>query len=250
MAELSSAFVHRGAGLPVRAFQAASASTDRGPQTVADLLLLGALAFRAPTVLWARPELGGGWSVEFGGQDRCPPLETELFSRFCALEGPVEIPDLADALPGSQLIAFPSSMRWAYGAAIRDSRRQVLAVLVVLDRWLRKLNRQEVQVLRLLTAQLNDAVLVASARPATEPVPVWQMAPEAAVVLREPARPEVRRFPFANRLLRSREVAALFDVSDRTVLNWVSTGRLPAIRTAGGHLRFNANDIQALMTIQ
>jgi excisionase family DNA binding protein len=47
-------------------------------------------------------------------------------------------------------------------------------------------------------------------------------------------------------LLRSREVAELFCVTERTVANWAKHGKLPCLRTAGGHLRFRVEDISAL----
>jgi excisionase family DNA binding protein len=46
--------------------------------------------------------------------------------------------------------------------------------------------------------------------------------------------------------LLSREVAAIFAVSPRTVTNWATHGMLPAARTAGGHLRFRRRDVVAL----
>jgi excisionase family DNA binding protein len=49
-------------------------------------------------------------------------------------------------------------------------------------------------------------------------------------------------------LLRSHEVAVLFDVTDRTVINWAAANKLPSIRTAGGHLRFRGEDVFALLT--
>jgi excisionase family DNA binding protein len=48
-------------------------------------------------------------------------------------------------------------------------------------------------------------------------------------------------------LLRSHEVAVLFDVTDRTVINWAAANKLPSIRTAGGHLRFRGDDVLALL---
>jgi excisionase family DNA binding protein len=48
-------------------------------------------------------------------------------------------------------------------------------------------------------------------------------------------------------LLRSHEVAVLFDVTDRTVINWAAANKLPSIRTAGGHLRFRGEDVLALL---
>jgi excisionase family DNA binding protein len=37
-------------------------------------------------------------------------------------------------------------------------------------------------------------------------------------------------------------------VTDRTVINWAAAGKLPSIRTAGGHLRFRGEDVMALLT--
>ena len=36
------------------------------------------------------------------------------------------------------------------------------------------------------------------------------------------------------RLLRTREVALLFQVSERAVTDWAGKGRLPSVRTPGG----------------
>jgi excisionase family DNA binding protein len=48
-------------------------------------------------------------------------------------------------------------------------------------------------------------------------------------------------------LLRSHEVAVLFDVTERTVINWAASKKLPSLRTAGGHLRFRSEDVIALL---
>ena len=48
-------------------------------------------------------------------------------------------------------------------------------------------------------------------------------------------------------LLRSHEVAVLFDVTERTVINWAAAKKLPSLRTAGGHLRFRSEDVLALL---
>ena len=40
------------------------------------------------------------------------------------------------------------------------------------------------------------------------------------------------------RLLRTREVALLFQVSERAVTDWAGKGRLPSVRTPGGHRRY------------
>jgi excisionase family DNA binding protein len=49
------------------------------------------------------------------------------------------------------------------------------------------------------------------------------------------------------RLLRTREVALLFQVSERAVTDWASRGRLPSMRTPGGHRRYPAEAVRALL---
>ncbi len=48
-------------------------------------------------------------------------------------------------------------------------------------------------------------------------------------------------------LLRTSDVALLFQVSERTVAEWARRGRIPAVRTPGGHRRYPANEIRALL---
>ena len=51
----------------------------------------------------------------------------------------------------------------------------------------------------------------------------------------------------ATRLLRAGEVAVLLQVSRRSVAVWASRGLIPFIETPGGHRRFRAADIRALV---
>lgn len=46
------------------------------------------------------------------------------------------------------------------------------------------------------------------------------------------------------RLLRTREVAGLFQVSERTVAEWARRGRIPAVRTLGGHYLFPIEQVR------
>lgn len=48
-------------------------------------------------------------------------------------------------------------------------------------------------------------------------------------------------------LLTPAEVAALFRVDPKTVTRWATSGRLPSIRTPGGHRRFYLSDIRRLL---
>ena len=49
-------------------------------------------------------------------------------------------------------------------------------------------------------------------------------------------------------LLRTREVAELFRVSDRAVTDWAQRGRIPSVLTPGGHRRYPADAVQDLLS--
>lgn len=49
------------------------------------------------------------------------------------------------------------------------------------------------------------------------------------------------------RLLRTREVALLFQVSERAVTDWARRGRIPSVRTPGGHRRYPADEVWKLL---
>jgi excisionase family DNA binding protein len=44
------------------------------------------------------------------------------------------------------------------------------------------------------------------------------------------------------------EVAALFRVDPRTVTRWAKIGKLPFVRTPGGHRRYREIEVRALFT--
>ncbi|GGM53756.1 BldC family transcriptional regulator [Dactylosporangium sucinum] len=48
-------------------------------------------------------------------------------------------------------------------------------------------------------------------------------------------------------LLMPAQVAALFRVSPKTVTRWARAGKLSAIKTLGGHRRFKAAEVRALL---
>ena len=49
------------------------------------------------------------------------------------------------------------------------------------------------------------------------------------------------------RFLRTREVALLFQVSERAVTDWARKGRIRSVRTPGGHRRYPAAHVRALL---
>jgi excisionase family DNA binding protein len=48
-------------------------------------------------------------------------------------------------------------------------------------------------------------------------------------------------------LLTPSEVAVMFGVNAKTVTGWARAGRIPCIKTLGGHRRFRASDIRDLL---
>lgn len=48
-------------------------------------------------------------------------------------------------------------------------------------------------------------------------------------------------------LLTPAEVAALFRVDPKTVTRWAKSGKLASIRTLGGHRRYRASEVYALL---
>jgi excisionase family DNA binding protein len=53
--------------------------------------------------------------------------------------------------------------------------------------------------------------------------------------------------PSESRYLRTSQVAELLHVSPKTVSRWAQEGRLPYLRTLGGHRRYPDAEIRALL---
>jgi excisionase family DNA binding protein len=215
---------------------------------LADLLVLGALACQTPVAVLSVPQPGGGWSTLSQGFDCRDGLnDGALFEVIAASAGPVELTDMVTSVPRSPLVRAPHAMRWAYGLALRDGNGMVTAVVVVMDRWLRQLSKREQRAMAALSRQIS--VHLALLRRPVEPM-------EPVSVLRQvakpsgPARVATRGLApgEAPQLLRSHEVATIFDVTERTVINWAAAGKLPSLRTIGGHLRFRRDDVMRLLS--
>ena len=50
-----------------------------------------------------------------------------------------------------------------------------------------------------------------------------------------------------DRLLTPGEVARVFRVDPKTVTRWAKAGRLPSMKTPGGHVRVWEDDVRALL---
>ncbi|MCU4183796.1 helix-turn-helix domain-containing protein [Acidiferrimicrobium sp. IK] len=142
------------------------------------------------------------------------------------------------------------SLRWAYGIALRDQDGAVIAVFSLVDRWLRQVTRREQRALTAAARQLTVQLLqVRRPAPAAAP-PAAPTGWSGVRPLERPAGGGRRNLslPDGQQLLRSHEVAVLFDVTERTVINWAAAGKLPSLRTIGGHLRFRSEDVYSLLS--
>lgn len=73
------------------------------------------------------------------------------------------------------------------------------------------------------------------------------MADERSALIQELFGGDGAASRFDGRLLRTREVALLFQVSERAVTDWARKGRIPSVRTPGGHRRYPADQVKALL---
>jgi excisionase family DNA binding protein len=60
----------------------------------------------------------------------------------------------------------------------------------------------------------------------------------------------VIRAPKIVRMLTPGEVAVMFRVDPKTVTRWAAAGKVPSIRTPGGHRRFREDVVKALLNGQ
>jgi excisionase family DNA binding protein len=191
-------------------------------------------------------QANGAWSTLSYGLESKVGLDDRLLYEAIAVDRrAVELSDLMGSVGRSPLVAPPHSMRWAYGVALRDEAGAVLGVVVLLDRWLRQVSRREQLVLTVMARQLvvplrglRRAAVAVAAVPSVgaRPGGVESRASAAGGLPAE-----------GHQLLRSHEVAVIFDVTERTVINWAAAGKLPSLRTIGGHLRFRREDVLRLL---
>jgi excisionase family DNA binding protein len=210
---------------------------NQAGQAFADLLLVGSTAARCPLAL-VTVVRGEGWSTLAFGAEREALEDPELFAIIAGRKEPVEVTEPATnpALAHSRLARSSLGVRWLLGVPLLGPTGGVNAVFAVLDTQPRELSRREraamVAVGRLISSALSAHRGADSLGPVPAPVEHGAGARQAAD---------------AHSLLRSHEVAALFDVTERTVINWAASGKLACLRTVGGHLRFRSEDVMALL---
>ena len=226
-------------GFDGAAHEERAANPQTGEEALTDLVFLGALACTAPIVMIRFRDADGGYVlVAHGLSGPFTDADHRLIEAIADSDNPLDLPRLGSALP-ARALAPPQSMRWGYGLGIRDSDGTSLLTIAMLDRWPRQLTKKEHQVLGILARRAHYVL--------NHPQPNFHPVPAMAPTLAPSAHPMAEAATLLPQLLRATEVAKLFDVTERTVLNWTSSGRLPCIRTIGGHLRYRRPDILQLL---
>lgn len=254
--------------------RSASDENQQRGRVFADLLFVAATTCHAPFALISVAQADGRWSTLGHGVERRDLLSDDhVFSFVGQSADPVEIMDLANHpdLGGGPLARGPLGVRFVYGMPLRTRQNGLLGVLCVLDRRTRGLSTRERQALSAVSRQVASQLAMwrragssggAGVAPSRAPAGLSaagssrpSLARPAPAMVRDQmavgsaSRPQLHGHrDGGDELLRSHEVAVLFDVTDRTVINWAAGGKLPSIRTAGGHLRFRGEDVLALLS--
>jgi excisionase family DNA binding protein len=227
-------------------------------QVFADLLFLAAMSCHAPMALISVAQPDGQWSTLSFGVDRREALnDPSFFASIADRTEPLEIPDLSrnESFSSSPLVTGPLAVRFAIGIPLRSRTGTTAGVFCVLDRRARELTKHEQQATMAIARQVTGQLVLwrRSSNPGAEEgnhpaerrkVP-GRSGPDAALANLLGVRGVT--LGAEQHLLRSHEVAVLFDVTERTVINWAASGKLPSLRTAGGHLRFRSEDVMALL---
>jgi excisionase family DNA binding protein len=206
-------------------------------KALADLLLVGSTVARAPLALLAVAKTDGWSTLAFGAEPEALE-DPEVFSIIAGHKEPVEVtePSANPALAHSRLARSSLGIRWLLGVPLLGPAGEFHAIFAVLDTRPSGLSRRERAALVAVGRLIAGVLLAHRASEHLGPVPVPA---EHANGGRQP--------PAAQWFLRTREVAALFDVSERTVINWAALGKLACVRSVGGHLRFRREDVMVLL---
>lgn len=213
-------------------------SAQQAGQAFRDLLLVGATAAHCPLALLTVAK-GGSWSTLTFGVDREALEDPELFAIIAGRREPVEVTDPATnpALARSRLARSSLGVRWLLAVPLAGPSGEVMAIFAVLDTHPRELTRRE------------RAAMVAAGRLISSALSVHRASDQLPAASPAEANGSKAAADGGSSLLRSHEVAALFDVTERTVINWASSGKLACLRTVGGHLRFRSEDVMALLEV-
>ena len=216
-----------------------------------NLLFAATLTCHTPVAMVAVAEPGQRWTTMRYGAGSCDvSLDSPLFSLVGRGGEPLEIVDLRlhPQLGHTPLATGPSAIRYVYGLPLRAPGAPLLGVLCVLDRRSRQMSARERLGLAAIASKVAGHLAVdrrLGVRRHPNP-PVGEHGGggcrvHAPVAVSPIVGPEVNLPP----MLGTKEVAALFDVTPRTALNWAVSNRLSSVRTPGGQVRFHRDEVLA-----
>jgi excisionase family DNA binding protein len=179
------------------------------------------------------------------------PRRTAICDFTVSERGMVIIPDLAahGRFAHHPLVADGPRWRFYAGVPLMTGPRLAIGTLVVVDYRPRLLRTDQQRNLQTLAAQVMaqlDLRVRLQREKAENDGPVAARK-EAERLLASVIDLRDRSVSTEVALLSSREVARIFNVSTRTIGNWVSQRRLPAIQTGGGHYRFDVGAVLDLL---
>ena len=222
-------------------------------QGFTDLLFLAAMSCQAPMAMISVAQPDGSWSTLTYGVDRREPLfDAELFAAVAGGSEAVEVTDAgADPRLATSVLTTPLGVHYFYGVPLRSPDQATVGVLCVLDRRTRELSKREQQAVAAVGRQLTGQ-LVLWRRPRKTPSRVDHVDGSRGWPSPDGGSPFGGSPPARHNqhLLRSHDVAVMFDLTGRTVVNWASSKKLASLRTAGGHLRFRSEDVLNLLAAQ
>lgn len=228
-----------------------------------DLLTLGVLGLKAGAgALWFRTETDEWRSCSYGlvpQSDSRSTLDFEHCQMHAELsdstfvdqiaqllkgdDASLVLRDFAQMFPDSPFVQPPFWMRWAYCVSLGDTESPQRAVLMVMDRWEHQITKDLYRAVAAMGRSLLRA-LQTELDGASGPVRTFDRtsAPAAG-----DSNAPLERERLDSPVLKSTDVAKLFDVSPRTVDNWATSGKLPHLRTLGGHFRFRTEEMLELL---
>ena len=216
-------------------------------QVFADLLYVAASSCRAPMAWLSVAQPNGAWNTLRHHTDPITDPcdrgdrrgENQLITLIASRDDHLEIGDLAahSELDVAAMAREAGGIQFVYGIALRNSQHHLLGVLCILDRRPRQLTGRERQVADAIARQLSSQL---ERHHKSDPCTARNQQSTDRTTCRD-SRGD---------LLRTRDVAALFDVTPRTVSNWATDNKLPSVRTAGQQLRFRRHDVLALLARQ
>lgn len=195
-----------------------------------DLLSVAAAAARCPFAALSVTRDGNRWGTFTFGIERESLDDPTLFSAIARQGEPVEVADIASdpLFAHTRLARPPSQVRWLLAVPLFNQDGEAAGVLAVLNDRRHELRKDERGALLAVARLAANALVVGHKMPVVRPA-VQALSGDGQA------------------FLHSRDVAKLFDVTERTVHNWAATGKLACLRTPGNNLRFRSEDVAALL---